>query len=568
MHAPLPDGPPLVWFGLCDEPARVPCVRPPTGAERAHTAGPWQPGWTTEGYRGGIARVREHIAAGDTYQCNLTGRLRSVLTGDMRQLYADLVWNQRSRYAAYLNLGRHVVASASPELFFEWDGDRLLTRPMKGTTARGRTPTEDQQRRQALLDSVKERAENVIIVDLLRNDVGRIATVGSVAVPALCVAERYETLWQLTSDVTGTLRPGLGLLDIFRALFPSGSVTGAPKPRTMHLIRELEDAPRGVYCGAIGLLAPPGTPVRARFNVAIRTVAIDRANGHAVYGTGGGITWGSDPDAELAELHTKAEILHTPYQYFQLIETMAHLPGHGVGHLDRHLNRLAASADYFGFPFDPQHAHTQVRAATAHAGPARVRVLLARCGTLSTELGPMPPRQDRPVTLAVDTEPVDSTQRWLYHKTTRRHMYTSRAGRHPDADDVVLVNERGQLTQTTIANLAVRLDGTWCTPPVDAGCLPGIQRGWLLETGRLHDLSSQLSDLGRHEGARDLGFCERDRLRVVPTVPCWCQFAVARCRNRGGSPHPASSTTRNDNPPPSPPPAPEPAGEGAAGRPR
>jgi len=168
----------------------------------------------------------------------------------------------------------------------------------------------------------------------LRNDVSRIAAVGSVRVPALCVPERYETVWQLTSDVTGTLRTGVGLVDIFRALFPCGSGTGAPKPRTMQIIREVEDESRGVYCGAIGLLAPPGAPLRARFNVAIRTMVLDRARGHAVYGTGGGITWGSDPDAELAELHTKAEILRTPYQDFQLVETMAHIPGRGVRHLD------------------------------------------------------------------------------------------------------------------------------------------------------------------------------------------------------------------------------------------
>jgi len=338
-------------------------------------------------------------------------------------------------------------------------------------------------------------------------------------VPALCVPERYETVWQLTSDVTGTLRAGVGLVDIFRALFPCGSVTGAPKPRTMQIIREVEDESRGVYCGAIGFLAPPGAPLRARFNVAIRTMVLDRANGHAVYGTGGGITWGSDPDAELAELHTKAQILHSPYQDFQLLETMAHIPGRGVRHLDRHLDRLAGSADYFGFPFDPQHARADLAEATRHAGPARVRLLLDRCGTRHAELAPMPSRPRRPVELVVDAEPVDSTQRWLYHKTTRRHTYTSRARRHPDADDVVLVNEHGQLTETTTANLAVRLDGTWWTPPVAAGCLPGIQRAALVELGQLRERALTPRDLYHADRIAVLNSLRGWRPAVLTTQP-------------------------------------------------
>jgi len=291
----------------------VPRIAPPPAGGRDYAAERWQPGWTPCGYRRDVARVRDYIAAGDTYQCNLTVRLRSRVQGDLRQLYADLALNQRARYAAFLDLGRHVIASASPELFFEWAGDRLLTRPMKGTAARGRTPAEDQERVEELLGSAKERAENVIVVDLLRNDVSRIADVGSVAVPALCVPERYETVWQLTSDVTGRVPTGTGLVEVFRALFPSGSVTGAPKRRTMQIIRALEDGPRGVYCGAIGLVAPPGAAFRARFSVAIRTLVVDRSTGSAVYGTGGGITWGSDPDAEHAELHAKATILDAPY---------------------------------------------------------------------------------------------------------------------------------------------------------------------------------------------------------------------------------------------------------------
>jgi para-aminobenzoate synthetase/4-amino-4-deoxychorismate lyase len=294
-------------FGLCDRPTR-PDALPPS-SDAGYTLGPWRHDWTEAGYRADVERVRGCIAVGETYQLNLTVRMRAPVTGDLTALYADLAAAQRGRYAAYLDLGRCAVVSASPELFFEWTSDGLLTRPMKGTAPRGRTPAEDDERRRALLASAKERSENVMIVDLLRNDLGRVAEVGSVAVPVLCRAERYETVWQLTSDVTARPRPDVGLVDLFRALFPSGSITGAPKHRTMQLIREIEAEPRGVYCGAIGVVAPTGHPWRSRFSVAIRTVTVDRETGTAVFGTGGGITWGSDAAAEHAELLTKAAFL-------------------------------------------------------------------------------------------------------------------------------------------------------------------------------------------------------------------------------------------------------------------
>jgi para-aminobenzoate synthetase / 4-amino-4-deoxychorismate lyase len=512
-----PDSPPLVWFGLTDEPTRVPPVSPSSGED--YNAETWQPGWTSAQYRRDVASVREHIAAGDIYECNLTVRLRSRVQGDMAQMYADLVLNQRTHYGAYLDMGRHVIASASPELFFQWVGDRLLTRPMKGTAARGRTQAEDQKRVQELVSSEKERAENVIVVDLLRNDVSRVAAVGSVRVPVLCAPERYETVWQLTSDVTGTVPEGTSLVDVFRALFPSGSITGAPKQRAMEIIRDVENSPRGVYCGAIGLLAPPGAKPRAQFSVAIRTMAADRATDNAVYGTGGAITWASDPDDELAEVHAKAAILHTQYRDFHLLETMAHVPGEGVRHLDRHLDRLRSSAQYFCFAFDDGRARAEVATVTEKAGPARVRLVLARCGALSVELAPMPLPSLRPVRLAVDTEPVDSTQRWLYHKTSNRNTYTRRAGRHPHADDVVLVNERGQVTETSTANLAVHLDGTWWTPPLDAGCLPGIERGRLVELRQLRERPMTPEDLRRADAMAVLNSLRGWRPAVLITSP-------------------------------------------------
>jgi len=298
--------PPPAWFGLCGPPREALPLRRPRAARPGHR---WTPDWTDGEYTRAVETVRDHIAAGDTYQCNLTDRLRARDVGDPAALYAQLALGQRGAYNAYLDLGRHVVVSASPELFFEWRGDRLRTRPMKGTAQRGRTFAHDRAQARRLRSSAKEQAENLMIVDLLRNDLSRVAQVGSVAVRDLFALERYPTVWQMTSEITARVGDGVGLTELFRALFPCGSVSGAPKQRTMQLIRDLEPTPRGVYCGAIGLVAPPGGPFRARFSVAIRTAVVDRLSGGAVYGVGGGITWDSDPVAERAELAAKAAIL-------------------------------------------------------------------------------------------------------------------------------------------------------------------------------------------------------------------------------------------------------------------
>ena len=489
-----PGQPPLVWFGLCAEPARV---EPLAGSDvpTVH-AGPWRPDWTGAAHARAVGTVRERIATGETYQCNLTDRLRSTVSGDPAALYHRLALAQRGAHNTHLDLGRHVVASASPELFFEWVGDEVRTRPMKGTAPRGRTTAEDAEQRRALRASSKEQAENVMIVDLLRNDLGRVAEVGSVTVDELFALERYPTVWQMTSQVSARVRPDVGLLELFGALFPCGSVTGAPKRRTMQLISELEPTPRGVYCGAIGLVAPPGAPFRARFNVAIRTVVVDRASGEAVYGAGGGITWGSDPARERAELLAKAAVLGHEVGDHQLLETLAYLPPGRLRNLDRHLARLADSADWFGFRFDRDAAGAQVRdAVSGRADPARVRLALDRGGELAVEVRDLPPVLPAPVRLVVDHEPVDAASPWLQHKTTRRDVYRVRAQRHPEADDVVLVNQRGEVTETTIANLAVRLDGRWWTPPTSSGCLPGVERGRLLDSGRLRERVLHVDDL-------------------------------------------------------------------------
>jgi para-aminobenzoate synthetase/4-amino-4-deoxychorismate lyase len=489
------DGLPLAWFGLCRSADEVPPVPTPANGQRSYAAGAWVPAWSRSAYRDAFLRVKDALASGNTYQCNLTTMMESFFSGDNEQLYRDLLHAQRGHYGAYLDMGGHVIASASPELFFEWTGRELRTRPMKGTASRGRNSTEDARQKASLLESSKERAENIIIVDLLRNDLSRVAETGTVAVTALMTPERYETVWQLTSEITATTGAGVGLVDIFRALFPCGSVTGAPKISTMRLIRDLEARKRGVYCGAIGVVAPRTSRYRARFSVAIRTVHVDRGSGRCEYGVGSGLTWSSDPDSEYDEILAKAAILHRRPADFQLLETMLYLPGEGIRNLDRHIDRLAASAGYFGFPLSVEDARRRVLAAADGADRSRIRLLLSRDGRVAVELSAAPGAPGGDVRLAVDLDPIDSSQPWFFHKTTRREAYARRAARHPDADDVVLVNERGHVTETTVANIAVKLDGFWGTPPVSDGCLPGVERGRLLETGLLRERTLRPADL-------------------------------------------------------------------------
>jgi para-aminobenzoate synthetase/4-amino-4-deoxychorismate lyase len=486
---------PLAWFGLCRSATQVPTVPAPADGQRSYTAGAWVPAWSRSAYRTAFLRVKDALAAGNTYQCNLTTTMESPFSGDVEELYHDLVHAQRGHYGAYLDMGRHVIASASPELFFEWTGSELRTRPMKGTAPRGRNTAEDSRQRTSLLESPKERAENVIIVDLLRNDLSRVAETGTVAVTALLTPERYETLWQLTSEIRATIGSEIGLVDVFRALFPCGSITGAPKISTMRLIKDLEARERGVYCGAIGVVAPRTARCRARFSVAIRTVHVDRGSGRCEYGVGSGVTWSSDPDTEYAEIQAKTAILHRRTADFQLLETMLYIPGVGIHNLDRHVERLADSADYFGFALSVKDARRRVLAAADGADRSRIRLLLSRDGSVAVELSAPPAAPGRDVRLAVDLDPIDSGQPWFFHKTTRREPYVVRAARHPDADDVVMVNERGHVTETTVANIAARLDGLWLTPPTSDGCLPGVERARLIETGLLHERSLRPADL-------------------------------------------------------------------------
>jgi para-aminobenzoate synthetase/4-amino-4-deoxychorismate lyase len=387
---------------------------------------------------------------------------------------------------------------------------------MKGTAARGRWADEDVRLAEVLRTSEKERAENLMVVDLLRNDLGRVSKTGTVSVPELWRVDRHPSVWQLTSTVTGTVDEATGVLDVFRALFPSGSVTGAPKVATMEIIRDLEQSPRGVYCGAVGLMeAEPAsagqvTGVSARFSVAIRTAVVDKVRQLAEYGSGGGITWDSSAGSEWNEVIIKTSSLaasrSSDWSNGFLFETMRFDPQSvdgcdtGVRNLTAHLARMTSSADYFGLPVPSDLQGAVAQAVDGLSVPGRLRLLLHLDGGLETEVNPL---GDEPATvqwLCLDGVPIDSRDVTLFHKTTDRRPYLERALRHPEADDVILVNERGEVTETTRANLCVQLDGRWCTPPITCGLLPGIERGRLVQLGRLVERAITIEQLGWAEG--------------------------------------------------------------------
>ncbi|WP_114559918.1 chorismate-binding protein [Desertihabitans aurantiacus] len=501
--APDPGGPPLAWFALTRRPREERALASVPGGS-GWTADPWRLGWDAATHAERVAAVRDAIARGETYQANLTTRLTGAVQGDLLAFYGDLARQQRGAHHAYLDLGDVVVASASPEGFLRWSGSTVTSSPMKGTAARGPTPEADETARRALLASTKDRAENLMIVDMVRNDLSRVAVPGTVRVTDLFRCERYPTVWQLTSDVSAEVPADLGLVELLTALFPCASITGAPRERTVELLAALEDGPRGVYTGAVGMVAPPGEPVRARFNVAIRTVVVERTTGAARYGVGSGITWGSEAATELAELEAKTRVLPTrPEPEPALVETLGLRPVDGVPtlvHLEAHLARLAASADHLDIPLDLGRVREALAAATAGLTSARVRLQVERDGRCAVTIAELPPPSAAPVRLALDPEPVDPSSVWLHHKTTRRDVYTERRDRHPDADDVLLVNDRGHVTESTVANLAVLLDGRWWTPPQEDGLLPGVGRGRLLADGTLAERPLTPDDLRRADG--------------------------------------------------------------------
>ncbi|HKS06639.1 MAG TPA: aminodeoxychorismate synthase component I [Gemmatimonadaceae bacterium] len=484
---------PLAWFGVFDTHE---VVRAGETSPAAHAG--WRERIGRTEFDRAIAAIRDAIGRGDVYQVNFTALLDVDVRGDHGALYHRLLAAQGPGYGARIHTGRHEILSASPELFFDRRGAHITAKPMKGTARRGRWSTEDESRALALASSPKERAENVMIVDLLRNDLGRVAVAGTVAVPALFDVERRPTVLQMTSTVTATLRNDVRLADLFTALFPCGSVTGAPKVAATQMIAALESAPRGVYCGAIGHVAPGGD---ATFSVAIRTLVIDHERRTAVYGVGSGITWDSAPELEYDEVVAKAGILTHDLPQFDLIETLRLEHGR-YARLDRHLTRLEASADYFGFTPAKALRVGATEALLAHAQRAgsvsqRVRVRVAPDGRAVIDYESLPTPSAMPVRVALASSPVRETNRFLYHKTTHRAVYDRHRAEHAGAFDVLLWNEAGNLTEFTIGNVVLELDGTRATPPRACGLLAGVFREELLDHGVITERTLTRDDVHR-----------------------------------------------------------------------
>lgn len=505
-HVPA-HGWPLVRFAVY---ARASAWQQAAAGSNGGDCSPWRSSIGPEDYARQVARAKQAMADGTCYQVNLTTALEARFAGQPAAWMERLRLAQPEGYLLWLDCGEQQVLSASPELFFDWkpgsQGGQLLCRPTKGTAPRHADATEDELARRHLRACEKERAENVMIVDLLRSDMGRIAQHGSVRVEGLFEVRALPTVWQMTSSVTARTRPGLGLFEILRALFPCGSVTGAPKASAMRWIRALEDGPRGIYCGAAGIVRPGGA---ATFSVPIRTVVAQRAapgQWIARYGVGSGLTVYANARDEWRELRAKARVLERSSRSFALVETLRLEQGR-YWLMQEHLQRIRRSACYFGYPCDARALEEALLAVAQDRseGTWRVRLVLQPSGQADVHTDAFVPAYG-PVAFALARRPLDpdgADHEFIVHKTSRRAHYDSRLVRHEGVFDTLMVNPRGELTEFTRGNLALRLDGRWLTPAAGCGLLPGTLRNALLAKGVLKEAVLTVREL---DSAEDFAF--------------------------------------------------------------
>ena len=485
---------PLLCLGLFHAPEVLEDIE--EAAPASFEIGPLEPSVSKADFEATIGEIKERIAEGATYQVNYTYRLNANFSGDAWAFFQELVRAQKTEYAAFIDLEDYAVCSASPELFFSFNDGRIFARPMKGTARRGRTFAEDWQQSEALLHSEKDRAENIMVVDMIRNDIGRIAEPGSVETVSTYDVEKYPTVWQMTSTVVGTSAAKIS--EVWQALFPCASITGAPKAKTMEIIRSLETSPRKIYTGSMGFITPQG---EACFNVAIRTALIDRQAGQLEFGVGGGIVWDSDAESEYEETLTKARVLTQPRPEFQLLETMLWEPESGIFLIDEHVQRLGKSAAYFDVPLDMHAVFQGLDGATQtlEKVPHRIRLLVAKDGNSEIQTFPIKEGDGDALSIALGKDPIDSQHIFLFHKTTHRDVYESAFAQaavdQSDCDDVILWNEKGEVTESTMANVVIRKNGKWVTPPVGCGLLAGTFREHLLKMGEIGEAVVSVEDL-------------------------------------------------------------------------
>jgi len=490
---------PLGWFGLFegverfDNDAVAGLLPDPAGA----WVGRPIPRVARADYLAAVEAVLAYIRAGDIYQANLTFRADVPVLGNPLAVYARLRRTARAGYGGFIWTGAQAIASLSPELFFALRDGQVMARPMKGTAARLADPEADVAAARTLAEDPKQRAENLMIVDLIRNDLSRVAVPGSVAVPDLFRVESFPTIHQLVSDVSARLPEGTGAVDVLRAAFPCGSITGAPKVRAMEIIDELEEGARGLYTGSIGFIEPGGD---AAFNVAIRTLMLPQSGLRdgppcATLGLGSGIVADSEPAEEWRECLAKGEFVGAAGESFDLIETMFFDPVEGVQRLEGHLARMKASAQMLGFTFDRHGARNSLQSATFRLrSAARVRMRLAPSGALAVEVSPLPRLAELPVPVAVRPAPMAADDFRLTHKTSLRAAYDS-ARHESGAAEVVFVDEPGFVTEGSWSNVFVERGGQLLTPPLALGLLPGVLRAELIDKGRAVESHLRLADL-------------------------------------------------------------------------
>ena len=495
------DGP-LVWLGLFNAPEIIPASDMPdwlaAGAQGSASIGPLDPQITPGAYCDAFEALQEAIRAGDIYQANLTFPLAGPAKGDPLALYAAIRPTAAAGYGGMVFDGSHYLLSFSPELFFSLRGSSAKVKPMKGTRPRAADAETDADMRDELAASVKDRAENLMIVDLMRNDLSRVAEAGSVRVEKPFAVETYPTVHQMTSTVHATLAEGKGAMDMLRALFPCGSITGAPKIRAMELIDEVERDARGPYCGAIGRIDASGD---AAFNVAIRTIRLtpgENAKHKAVLGVGGAIVADSDAMGEWRECLIKGAFVRGPAGGHDLIETMRFGAEEGIPLLELHLERMKASAAELGFSFDRHETRNRIQALCFELEKdARIRLLLSRSGATALESGPLPAALPGPALCIALPHPTVAHDWRLRHKTSDRSFYEQAldVARDAGAAEALLVREDGRLTEGCWTSIFVERDGVLLTPPADIGLLPGVLRRSLLDSGKAREADLTMDDL-------------------------------------------------------------------------
>lgn len=496
---------PLAWFGAFSRVERIEGLR----LDAPEVAAPTDRTLNLDrgAYVRRVERIRRAISEGEVYQVNFACKMRARTAAPASALFARLRAAHPVGHAAFVNAGDHQVLSLSPELFLSRRGSAIMTRPMKGTHRRGRWLEEDDAFADALRADPKSRAENLMIVDLMRNDLGRVCEVGSVHVPRVFEVERYPSVLQMTSDVAALLPSATAPSEVLRATFPPGSVTGAPKSTAVRLIDELESEPRGVYCGTVGAFFPGGD---FSLNVAIRTLV--QRGVDLELGLGSGIVWDSDPEAEWDEVLLKSRFLDWAPRELRLFETMRREHGR-IELLDLHLARLARSAAYFGFPMDPGAACRRVS-----GGPdAKVKLILGSRGELTVEEGPLPAPVCRPWRVTISDRNVSSDDAPRYHKTTLREGWDAELAeaRQRGFDEVLHVNERGEVTEGCITNLLVKAGDRWTTPPMTCGLLPGVWRQRLIDRGEVAERVTRVDDLRR---ATEVRLCNAVRGEIEAVV--------------------------------------------------